>query len=58
VKFLGTYIRRITPTRGSLAQPQAAGKIWMTAPMPILSKRLASRVIRLSEDLVTWGLWP
>jgi len=32
VKFLGTFIRRITPTRGPLAKPKAAGRLWMTAP--------------------------
>jgi hypothetical protein len=40
VKFLGTYIHRITPTRGPLAKPRAAGRLWMTAPLSILSQRL------------------
>src|SRR5207302_4413267 len=32
--------RRITPARRSLARPRAAGKLWMTAPLPLLAKRL------------------
>lgn len=43
VKFLGTYIRRITPLRGRLAHPRTAGAIRMTAPMDILSKRLREK---------------
>jgi len=41
VKFLGTLIKRIAPTRGS--PTRAAGNLWLTAPLSILAKRLRDK---------------
>ncbi|KAF8414396.1 type II intron maturase-domain-containing protein [Tirmania nivea] len=43
IKFLGTHIRRLTPTHGRLSKPSSAGNIRMTAPMKILTKRLREK---------------
>ena len=43
VKFLGTYIRRMTPIHGRLSHPSSAGHVRMTAPMDILTKRLREK---------------
>lgn len=43
VKFLGTYIKRVAPVKGPLMKPRAAGNIWMTAPLDIITKRLKEK---------------
>lgn len=43
LKFLGTYIRRLTPHNGRLRCPTTAGTMRMTAPMDILLKRLQTK---------------
>jgi len=43
VKFLGTHIYKLTPTKGSLSHPTMAGTIRMNAPLKILAKRLRER---------------
>ena len=41
VKFLGTLIRRIAPTRRF--RPLSSGNIWMTIPLPLITKRLKEK---------------
>ena len=43
VKFLGTYIQRIAPTVIPLARPHSAGNIRMTAPLPLITRRLKEK---------------
>lgn len=40
VKFLGTLINRVSPTRGRLAIPKLAGRIRMNVPLQSLTERL------------------
>jgi len=43
VKFLGTLIYKLTPTRGRLSHPTTAGNIRMKAPLKILADRLRTK---------------
>jgi hypothetical protein len=43
VKFLGTQIYKLTPTKGRLSHPTMAGSIRMNAPLKILAKRFRDR---------------
>lgn len=43
VKFLGTIINRVSPTRGRLAFPTLAGRLRMNVPLQSLCRRLREK---------------
>ena len=43
VKFLGTHIYKLAPTKGALSHPTTASTIRMNAPLKILADRLRAK---------------